>query len=400
MAADESQQLRVGDIILSVNGETLESASHDEAVRALKTAGSTICLEVKPLRRTGSFVKRLQAESAASPQCSTSTTRVATDALSPSVFTNSQVRIPLNLVYVERKRHQQHFMEKASGSGESGCCIELFSPDLTQSCLLCTGSPRLASVWFASLSRQISILNQISLNGWIKVLPQFQLRKIGWVLELDRLVDDSNSCLAEHHHPSHLSASPCSSGSSWQPVFLAVTDRLLLMYSQAPYSPEDWHSPLVSAALITTRVVNFMTGLSGKFHPNQDWTPRKERPSLHFTIRTGRKYGVESHTFAAPTSSELEDWLQVILTSTRQALLAAPQVAIKSRWRGLDTDLVLHRIAGISLFRAGSSNCSGKLIWAFPFERELELPGGTKPVIFVLLNILSTRLVDRKYLTY
>ena len=45
MAADLTEQLYIGDAILSVNGEDLTSATHDEAVRALKRAGKTVELE-------------------------------------------------------------------------------------------------------------------------------------------------------------------------------------------------------------------------------------------------------------------------------------------------------------------------------------------------------------------
>lgn len=45
MAADRTKQLYVGDAILSVNGEDLRDASHDDAVRALKKAGKIVDLE-------------------------------------------------------------------------------------------------------------------------------------------------------------------------------------------------------------------------------------------------------------------------------------------------------------------------------------------------------------------
>lgn len=45
MAADRTEQLYVGDAILSVNGEDLRDASHDDAVRALKKAGKVVDLE-------------------------------------------------------------------------------------------------------------------------------------------------------------------------------------------------------------------------------------------------------------------------------------------------------------------------------------------------------------------
>lgn len=45
MAADKTEKLYVGDAILSVNGEDLRDASHDDAVRALKRAGKVVQLE-------------------------------------------------------------------------------------------------------------------------------------------------------------------------------------------------------------------------------------------------------------------------------------------------------------------------------------------------------------------
>ena len=45
MAADRTEKLYVGDAILSVNGEDLRDATHDEAVKALKRAGRIVDLE-------------------------------------------------------------------------------------------------------------------------------------------------------------------------------------------------------------------------------------------------------------------------------------------------------------------------------------------------------------------
>ena len=45
MAADQTGELFVGDVILSVNGENLTDATHDEAVRALKRAGRVVDLQ-------------------------------------------------------------------------------------------------------------------------------------------------------------------------------------------------------------------------------------------------------------------------------------------------------------------------------------------------------------------
>jgi len=45
MAADKTNQLYVGDAVLSVNGEDLKDATHDEAVKVLKRAGKFVDLE-------------------------------------------------------------------------------------------------------------------------------------------------------------------------------------------------------------------------------------------------------------------------------------------------------------------------------------------------------------------
>ncbi len=49
LAADQTESLYVGDAILSVNGDDLRDATHDEAVRALKRAGKEVVLEGKSI---------------------------------------------------------------------------------------------------------------------------------------------------------------------------------------------------------------------------------------------------------------------------------------------------------------------------------------------------------------
>ena len=45
MAADQTEQLYVGDAILFVNSEDLRDATHDAAVQTLKRAGKQVILE-------------------------------------------------------------------------------------------------------------------------------------------------------------------------------------------------------------------------------------------------------------------------------------------------------------------------------------------------------------------
>ncbi|KAM3175165.1 hypothetical protein ACTXT7_009065 [Hymenolepis weldensis] len=401
MAADQSKLLKVGDVILSVNGENMRSASHNEAVKALKKAGSNICLEIKPTRQSTSFFLRLQSKLIPN----TTLTNVSTT----SGSSQKRIQIPLTLAYIARRRHQQNGIS----SGEAAlCCITIFSPDLTQSCLLCAGSSQLASIWFNSLCRHASILNQLHLQQIMRILPHTQLRKIGWVLELDQVIDDnSDSCLTNLDNALHTVSVHDSSDVNWQPVFLAVTDRLLLIFSHAPQSPTEWSLPSVTAALVVTRAVVRVPGAT-EYKDNQ--MSQIDKNPQCFVVRTdpkyglflyqsnkmysvisppsttgvdwdwqlsdiGRRCGVETHIFEAPTGSELGSWLEAISQSTEDALDAMPQLSIACRWRGIDSLLMLHRSAGICLIRADSATptASGALVisqppqilWHFPFER-------------------------------
>ncbi|VDL60930.1 unnamed protein product [Hymenolepis diminuta] len=326
MAADQSKQLKVGDVILSVNGENMRSASHNEAVKALKKAGSNICLEIKPTRQSTSFFLRLQSKFSSSPIGSVSPNTTLTNVSATSGPSQKRIQIPLTLAYIARRRHQQNGIS----SGEATlCCIAIFSPNLTQSCLLCAGSSQLASIWFKSL-----------------------------------------------YNPLHTVSVHDSSDVNWQPVFLAVTDRLILIFSQAPQSPTEWSLPSVTAALVVTRAVVRVPGVT-EYKDNQ--MSQIDKNPQCFVIRTGRRCGVETHIFEAPTEGELESWLEAISQSTEDALDAMPQLSIACRWRGIDSLLMLHRSAGICLIRADSAtptvsgaliiSQSPQLLWHFPFER-------------------------------
>lgn len=60
LAADQSRALRVGDAILSVNGNDLREATHDQAVQVLKKAGKEVTLEGKRITRAWGFCQGLR----------------------------------------------------------------------------------------------------------------------------------------------------------------------------------------------------------------------------------------------------------------------------------------------------------------------------------------------------
>lgn len=57
LAADQTEALFVGDAILSVNGEDLSTATHDEAVQVLKKTGKEVVLEVKYMKEVSPYFK-------------------------------------------------------------------------------------------------------------------------------------------------------------------------------------------------------------------------------------------------------------------------------------------------------------------------------------------------------
>lgn len=58
MAAENTKALYVGDAILSVNGEELRDATHEQAVKVLKKAGRVVDLEVKFLREVTPYFRK------------------------------------------------------------------------------------------------------------------------------------------------------------------------------------------------------------------------------------------------------------------------------------------------------------------------------------------------------
>lgn len=67
LAADQTEALFVGDAILSVNGEDLSSATHDEAVQVLKKTGKEVVLEGKRWSPQGCSILSCLPQASSSP---------------------------------------------------------------------------------------------------------------------------------------------------------------------------------------------------------------------------------------------------------------------------------------------------------------------------------------------
>lgn len=45
----------------------------------------------------------------------------------------------------------------------------------------------------------------------------------------------------------------------WKPVFVALTEKDMLLYEAAPWSQEDWSAPYMSHPLLSTRFVKLLS---------------------------------------------------------------------------------------------------------------------------------------------
>ncbi|PAA94019.1 hypothetical protein BOX15_Mlig003822g1 [Macrostomum lignano] len=398
MSADKSGALYVGDAILSVNGEDLREASHDDAVKALKKAGKVVELEVKFLREVTPYFRKPtaatlaevgwggpaetvpaqpagqqqqqqqpppQSQASASSAPSASSTTGASSSAGSSAGAGERRSVPLRLSYLCRG---------LSLPDPGRCCLELHSPCCKRSCLLRCPTPERANVWFAALHAQIDLLTAACLAELNRVLPASQeVKQMGWLAE--QVHDDSG-------HP------------GWRPAFCAISDRDILLYEAAPASREAWSSPMHQHPLLATRLVP---------------TARQATYWL-FGTRTGGRLGVEAHVFRVETEADLAAWSRTLVDAAHSAVESAQEVAVACRYAGHDCRLVLHADCGFSMREAAS----GRQLWCLPYESlrrsaddgqrlawldfgeqgqfELDLLGCPKPFVFILHTILSSKL--------
>ena len=205
MVADKTKQLYVGDAILSVNGEDLRDATHDDAVKALKKAGKTVDLEgeifvpafnqvvyhdssffyttvkflweVIPYFRKSSILNEIGWGSLKSLNNAGSANTKAT---ATSMGTSSDISkiIPLKLAYLKL---------------EVARCIELHSPDLKHSLVLRFPSDETYNDWVVALNACLQEANNTAIseaNQLLRVSNHsspgdiVQIRHFGWLTEL------------------------------------------------------------------------------------------------------------------------------------------------------------------------------------------------------------------------
>lgn len=368
MAADKTEKLYVGDAILSVNGEDLRDATHDEAVKALKKAGKEVTLEVKYLREVTPYFKTNSAlnEIGWGPQ------EYKDD--SKNSWTESKP-IPLKLCYLCRNMNMPDSEKRT---------IELHSPDAKSSCILRFPDAATALDWFNAIYSNIILLTAMTVieaNQIMSTAPnQRKIEHMGWL---------SEQLLNEQGSP------------SWKAVFVALTDQDLLLYDTAPWSKEEWATPFQSHSLLATRLV----------HSGRQYNPTTETDVLTFGTRSGTRQGVDTHIFRVETQRDLANWSRTLVQGAHGAAVLVKEVTCMATWNRQETKLQVHYENGFTLVK-DDELAKNPILWHYPFEKlritaddghrllwldfgdgeqELDLRTCPKPIVFVMHTFLSAK---------
>ncbi|XP_038069960.1 beta-1-syntrophin-like isoform X1 [Patiria miniata] len=391
LAADHTESLYVGDAILSVNGEDLRDATHDEAVRALKKAGKEVSLEVKYLREVTPYFRR-----------STVIGEVGWDTPSPYVikepganpratrnnFTEMRT-IPLKLCYVT---------SNLTVNDPEHRTIELHSPDSRSSCILRCKDATSASEWFSALQANVSLLTIQAIaeaNDILRAMPgSREIKHMGWVCEQVLVKEMSNTE---------------SGGSAWKPVFVAITDKDILMYDSVPFTREEWGKAFLVHGLLATRLL--YSGSPKGLGP-------RHQVELTFGTRTGTRNGIEAHLFRVDTRRDLGAWTRHLVQGSHNAAVLVKEIVCAVTWQGKEAKLTIHYENGFTLTsnpqEGQNSSSKSEVYWVYPYEKlryssddgkrlmwldfgagegefELDLHTCPKPIVFIIHTFLSAK---------
>ncbi|XP_042860747.1 beta-1-syntrophin-like isoform X2 [Penaeus japonicus] len=381
MAADLTENLYVGDAILSVNGEDLKEATHDEAVRALKRAGKVVTLEVKYLREVTPYFRKASVMADIGWELQSGFLGAENGFLnneedrSSPVMTNGPDTRSLPLLFCHLTRNYKC---------DEQYSLELHSPDRLHSLMVKCPSEADITGWYNALHSTLDRLMQSALQHANKmlgdVLDKATIHHIGWLkLKVDQGKEE------------------------WEPQFCAVTDHDMILFQEVPWTKEAWANPLVFYPLLATRIVNSThKGSLGGSEP------------ITMTMRCGTQEGVCTSVFRHDTQRDLATWVKVLVQGAHNAVQRQKEVACYCEWRGVEAKLVLHHEDGFTLLSThDAAGGRGRVLWTQPFHKlvmssddgarliwlrfdgdmevELDLKTNPKPFVFILHTFLSAK---------
>uniref|UniRef100_A0A3Q3EJ12 Beta-2-syntrophin n=1 Tax=Labrus bergylta TaxID=56723 RepID=A0A3Q3EJ12_9LABR len=395
LAADQSRALRVGDAILSVNGNDLREATHDLAVQALKKAGKEVTLEVKyirevsPLFKKPSLVADLPWDGARPQSPSYSGSEDSGSPKHSSSSSKDRKVISLKMCFISRNLTMPDLENRL---------LELHSPDGQHTVVLrCKDGPS-ANSWFTAIHTNIAALLPQTLahiNAYLGASSSASthphLKHIGWLAEQVQLEGGRQQ---------------------YKPVVMALTEKDILLFESVPWSRESWSMPLLTHPLLATRLVH-----SG----NARGSPA-QGADLVFATRTGTGRGIESHIFRVETHWDLSSWTRALVQGGHAAAEIIKEVSIGCTLNRQDVRLTLHYEKGFTVTREPVEPTGGAVLFRYPYEKlkmsaddgirnlyldfggpegemVFDLHSGPKPVVFVLHSFLSAKLTRMGLLT-
>uniref|UniRef100_A0A3B4ZCB1 Beta-2-syntrophin n=1 Tax=Stegastes partitus TaxID=144197 RepID=A0A3B4ZCB1_9TELE len=345
LAADQSRALRVGDAILSVNGNDLREATHDLAVQALKKAGKEVTLEVKYIREVSPLFKKpslvadlpWDAVRPQSPSYSGSEDSGSPKHSSSSAPSSKDRKvISLKMCFISRNLTMPDLENRL---------LELHSPDGQHTVVLrCKDGPS-ANSWFTAVHTNIAALLPQTLahiNAYLGASSSASthphLKHIGWLAEQVALEGGRQQ---------------------YRPVVMALTEKDILLFESVPWSRESWSVPLLTHPLLATRLVH--SG-SARGSPAQG-------SDLVFATRTGTGRGIESHIFRVETHWDLSSWTRALVQGAHAAAELIKEVSIGCTLNRQDVRLTLHYEKGFTVTREPADPAGGAVLFRYPYEK-------------------------------
>ncbi|MBN3272969.1 SNTB2 protein, partial [Polyodon spathula] len=340
LAADHSRALRVGDAILSVNGNDLREATHDQAVQALKKAGKEVTLEVKyikevsPLFKKPSLVADLPWDGVRPQSPSLSGSE---DSGSPKHRgTRDKKVISLKMCYISRNLTIPDLESRL---------IELHSPDGRNTVVLRCKDSAAAHSWFTAIHTNIAallphVLAELnSMLGSSNASSNREVRHVGWLAEQIKLDGGRHQ---------------------YRPVVMALTEKDILLYDSMPWTREAWASPSLSHPLLATRLVHSGSARSSPALGSE----------LAFATRTGTRQGIEGHLFRTETHWDLSTWTRMMVQGCHSAVELIKEVSMACTLNEQDVRLTVHYENGFTIAKEGAGPGSGStVLYRYPFEK-------------------------------
>ncbi|XP_045447444.1 beta-1-syntrophin [Melitaea cinxia] len=382
MAADLTEQLYVGDAILSVNGEDLKDATHEEAVKALKRAGKMVQLEVKYLREVTPYFRKASIISEVGWELQRGyMMETPPSPPSPRRRRADTRYIPLLMACVAKNLRHNDPEDRT---------IEMYSPDGVHALALRAACSSAAAGWHRALHAAARRAARAALARARPLLRSLvgDVRYAGW--------------LARRPAHDHMGASGGSDDSDetegWQPTFVAITDRELRLYEAAPWSGEAWCAPAESFGLAATRLA---------------WW-RRGGGAAALGVRAGTAAGLAVRALRADAPPDLAAAAGALVDGAIHAVRAQPEFTFRCRYRGACARLSLGA-GGVCVWEAAGSLGRGgaRALYRRPLHAlrasadddraalwlhfadddtlELDMEGSPKPAVFILHNLLCAR---------